>query len=39
MRWFLAVLVILLIALILDSGLLAYSMYVLLALLLLTRFL
>jgi uncharacterized protein (DUF58 family) len=39
MRWYLAVLVILLIALILDSGLLAYSMYVLLALLLLTRFL
>jgi uncharacterized repeat protein (TIGR01451 family) len=39
MRWFLAVLVILLIALILDSGLLAYSMYVLLALLLFTRFL
>jgi uncharacterized repeat protein (TIGR01451 family) len=39
MRWFLAVLVILVLALILDSGLLAYSMYVLLALLLLTRFL
>jgi uncharacterized repeat protein (TIGR01451 family) len=39
MRWFIAVLIILVIALILDSGLLAYSMYVLLALLLLTRFL
>src|SRR5207253_2893245 len=39
MRWFIAVLVILLIALILDSGLLAYSMYVLLGVLLLTRFL
>jgi uncharacterized repeat protein (TIGR01451 family) len=39
MRWFVAVLVILLVALILDSGLLAFSMYVLLALLFVTRYL
>jgi uncharacterized protein (DUF58 family) len=39
MKWFIAVLLILLAALLLDAGLLAYSMYVLLGLLLLTRFL
>ena len=39
MKWFIAVILILLAALLLDSGLLAYSMYVLLGLLLLTRFL
>ena len=39
MRWYIAVLLILLAALLLDAGLLAYSMYVLLGLLLLTRFL
>jgi uncharacterized protein (DUF58 family) len=39
MKWFAAVLAILLAALFLESGLLAYSMYVLLALLLLTRWL
>jgi uncharacterized protein (DUF58 family) len=37
MKWVLAVVAILLAALILESGLLAYSMYILLALLLLTR--
>jgi uncharacterized protein (DUF58 family) len=39
MRWYVAVILILLAALLLDAGLLAYAMYVLLALLLLTRFL
>ncbi|HVS40462.1 MAG TPA: DUF58 domain-containing protein [Gemmataceae bacterium] len=39
MLWYIAVAVILLAALLLDAGLLAYSMYVLLGLLLLTRFL
>jgi uncharacterized protein (DUF58 family) len=39
MRWYIAVILILLAALLLDAGLLAYSMYVLLGLLLLTRFL
>lgn len=39
MKWFIAVLLILLAALLLDSGLLAYAMYVLLALLLVSRFL
>src|SRR5690348_9479445 len=39
MKWFLAALLILLAALVLESGLLAYAMYVLLALLLLTRWL
>jgi uncharacterized protein (DUF58 family) len=39
MRWFLAAALILLAALALESGLLAYAMYVLLALLFLTRFL
>ena len=39
MRWYLAVILILLAALLLDAGLLAYSMYVLLGLLILTRFL
>ena len=39
MKWYIAVLLILLAALLLDAGLLAYSMYVLLGLLLLTRFL
>jgi uncharacterized protein (DUF58 family) len=39
MKWFLAVVLILLAALVLESGLLAYAMYVLLALLLLTRWL
>ena len=37
MRWYIAVILILLAALLLDAGLLAYSMYVLLGLLLLTR--
>ena len=36
-RWFLAAVALLLAALVLESGLLAYSMYVLLGLLLLTR--
>ena len=39
MRWFVGALVVLLAALFLESGLLAYSMYVLLGLLLLTRWL
>ena len=39
MKWYIAVILILLAALLLDSGLLAYAMYVLLGLLLLTRFL
>ena len=39
MRWYIAVILILLAALLLDAGLLAYSMYVLLGLMLLTRFL
>lgn len=39
MRWFLAAVLLLLAALVLESGLLAYAMYVLLALMLLTRFL
>jgi uncharacterized repeat protein (TIGR01451 family) len=39
MRWFLGVLALLLAALVLESGLLAYAMYVLLALLLVTRLL
>src|SRR3984885_11043405 len=39
MKWFIAVLLILLAALLLDSGLLAYAMYVLLALLVVSRFL
>jgi uncharacterized protein (DUF58 family) len=39
MKWFLAVILILLAALLLESGLLAYAMYVLLALLLLSRWL
>src|SRR5947209_7847566 len=39
MKWYIAVILILLAALLLDAGLLAYSMYVLLGLLLLTRFL
>src|SRR5205823_6451940 len=39
MRWFLAAVLILLAALVLESGLLAYAMYVLLGLLLLTRWL
>jgi uncharacterized protein (DUF58 family) len=39
MRWFVAALLILLAALLLESGLLAYAMYVLLGLLLLSRFL
>jgi uncharacterized protein (DUF58 family) len=39
MRWFLGALALLLAALVLESGLLAYSMYVLLGLLLLTRWL
>ncbi len=39
MKWYIAVVLILLAALLLDAGLLAYSMYVLLGLLLLTRFL
>src|SRR5262245_47011913 len=39
MKWFLAVLLILLAALLLESGLLAYAMYVLLGLLLLSRWL
>jgi uncharacterized protein (DUF58 family) len=39
MRWFLGALVLLLAALVLESGLLAYSMYVLLGLLLVSRFL
>jgi uncharacterized protein (DUF58 family) len=39
MKWFIAVLLILLVALILESGLLAYAMYVLLGLLLVSRFL
>ncbi len=38
MKWYIAVLLILLAALLLDAGLLAYSMYVLLGLLLLTRY-
>ena len=37
MRWVLGAVVLLLVALVLESGLLAYSMYVLLALLLLSR--
>ena len=37
MRWYIAVVLILLAALLLDAGLLAYSMYVLLGLLLITR--
>src|SRR5262245_53141551 len=39
MRWFIAAVLILIAALLLDSGLLAFAMYVLLALLLLTRWL
>ncbi len=39
MRWFIVALVILLAALLIESGLLAYSMYVLLSLLVLSRFL
>jgi uncharacterized protein (DUF58 family) len=39
MRWFLAAILILLAALFIESGLLAYSMYVLLSLMLLSRFL
>jgi uncharacterized protein (DUF58 family) len=39
MRWFLAAVLLLLAALVLESGLLAYAMYVLLALLVLTRWL
>ena len=39
MRWFLGVIAFLLVALILQSGLLAYAMYVLLGLLLLSRWL
>jgi uncharacterized repeat protein (TIGR01451 family) len=39
MKWFIAALLILLAALLLESGLLAYAMYVLLALMLLSRFL
>jgi uncharacterized repeat protein (TIGR01451 family) len=39
MKWFIAAVLILLAALLLESGLLAYAMYVLLALLLLSRFL
>src|SRR5262249_52757909 len=39
MRWFAGILFLLLAALVLESGLLAYSMYVLLGLLLLSRFL
>jgi uncharacterized protein (DUF58 family) len=39
MKWYIAVILILIAALLLDAGLLAYSMYVLLGLLLLTRFL
>jgi len=39
MKWYVAVVLILLAALLLDAGLLAYSMYVLLGLMLLTRFL
>jgi uncharacterized protein (DUF58 family) len=39
MKWFIAVILILVAALLLDSGLLAYAMYVLLALLLVSRFL
>ena len=39
MKWYVAVILILLAALLLDAGLLAYAMYVLLGLLLLTRFL
>jgi uncharacterized protein (DUF58 family) len=39
MKWFIAVCLILLAALLLDSGLLAYAMYVLLALLVISRFL
>jgi uncharacterized protein (DUF58 family) len=39
MRWYVAVVLILLAALLLDAGLLAYSMYVLLGLLLVSRFL
>ena len=37
MKWFLGVAVLLLLALVLQSGLLAYAMYVLLALLVLSR--
>ena len=37
MKWYVGVVLILLAALLLDAGLLAYSMYVLLGLLLLTR--
>ncbi|HEV3256822.1 MAG TPA: DUF58 domain-containing protein [Gemmataceae bacterium] len=39
MRWFIGIVVLLLVALVLESGLLAYSMYVLLGLLILSRFL
>jgi uncharacterized protein (DUF58 family) len=39
MKWFLGILVLLLVALLLESGLLAYAMYVLLGLLLLSRYL
>ena len=39
MKWFLGVLLTLLAALVLESGLLAYAMYVLLALLLVSRWL
>jgi uncharacterized protein (DUF58 family) len=39
MKWFIAVVLILFAALLLDSGLLAYAMYVLLALLVISRFL
>src|SRR5258708_26332436 len=39
MKWYIAVILILLAALLLDAGLLAYSMYVLLGLLIVTRFL
>src|SRR5262245_14795411 len=39
MKWFLGVILILLVALVLESGLLAYAMYVLLGLMVLSRFL
>src|SRR5689334_13413898 len=39
MKWYIAVILILIAALLLDSGLLAYAMYVLLALLIISRFL
>jgi uncharacterized protein (DUF58 family) len=39
MRWFAGVLILLLVALVLESGLLAYAMYVLLGVLLISRFL